>query len=68
MRTKVFLALVISCALILSTGPSKAAAPKAGAACTKLNTTTTVSGYKYTCMKSGKKLVWSKGVKVPVVK
>jgi M6 family metalloprotease-like protein len=29
-----------------------------------LKSTTTVSGYKYTCIKSGKKLIWSKGVKV----
>ena len=41
-------------------------AVKAGASCTKLKATTTVSGYKYTCIKSGKKLVWSKGVKVAV--
>ena len=41
-------------------------AVKAGASCPKLKATTTVSGYKYTCTKSGKKLVWSKGVKVAV--
>jgi hypothetical protein len=40
------------------------AAVKAGGTCTKVNSTTIVSGYKYTCIKSGKKLVWSKGVKV----
>ena len=40
------------------------AAIKAGATCTKLKSTTTVSGYKYTCIKSGKKLIWSKGVRV----
>ena len=42
------------------------AAIKAGATCAKLKSTTTVSGYKYTCIKSGKKLVWSKGVKIVV--
>ena len=42
------------------------AAVKAGGTCKKVNSTTTVSGYKYTCIKSGKKLVWSKGVKVVV--
>ena len=41
-----------------------AAAPKAGTTCTKLNLKQVVSGYEYTCVKSGKKLVWSKGVKV----
>ena len=39
---------------------------KPGDKCTKLNSTKTVAGYKYTCAKSGKKLVWSKGVKVAV--
>jgi M6 family metalloprotease-like protein len=40
------------------------AAVKAGGACTKPNATTTVSGYKFMCTKSGKKLLWSKGQKV----
>ena len=58
---------VLAVVLILQFGISPqivTAAVKAGAACTKLKSTTTVSGYKYTCIKSGKKLVWSKGVKV----
>lgn len=60
---------VLAVVLILQFGISPqivTAAVKAGAACTKLKSTTTVSGYKYTCIKSGKKLVWSKGVKVVV--
>ena len=40
------------------------AAPKAGATCSKLGTKTISAGLTYTCIKSGKKLVWSKGVKV----
>jgi hypothetical protein len=36
----------------------------AGSKCSKLNATTTVSGKKYTCIKSGGKLVWNKGVLV----
>ena len=40
------------------------AAVKAGTTCAKPNSTTTSGGYKYTCIKSGKKLVWSKGAKV----
>ena len=40
------------------------AAVKAGSSCTKLGLTSTVSGKKYTCIKSGKKLVWDKGVAV----
>jgi hypothetical protein len=39
-------------------------AVKQGSSCKKMGTTSTVNGLKYTCVKSGKKLVWSKGVKV----
>ena len=34
----------------------------AGTSCTKLNSTKIVKNYKYTCIKSGKKLIWNKGV------
>ena len=40
--------------------PVNAAAPKAGAVCSKINQTQNVNGYKFTCLKSGKKLVWKK--------
>jgi hypothetical protein len=45
------------------------AAVKAGDKCSKLNATSTSAGKKYTCIKSGNKLVWNKGqvVKIPVV-
>jgi len=36
----------------------------AGSKCSKLNATTTISGKKYTCIKSAGKLVWNKGVLV----
>jgi M6 family metalloprotease-like protein len=39
------------------------AAVKAGATCKTVGQVKTVSGLKYTCNKSGKKLVWGKGVK-----
>ena len=39
-------------------------ATKAGATCTKAGTTSVVSGKKFTCVKSGKKLTWDKGVSV----
>ena len=62
---KKFLLWLSIFALIGSTAVVTAsAAVKAGGTCKKFNSTTTVSGYKYTCIKSGKKLVWSKGVKV----
>jgi len=37
------------------------ASPKAGAPCSKFGITASYSGKKYTCIKSGKKLVWNKG-------
>ena len=37
---------------------------KAGVKCTKLKATLIVKGKKFTCIKSGKKLVWDKGVLV----
>jgi M6 family metalloprotease-like protein len=56
---------LLALTLLVGVAPQIAtAAVKAGGTCTKLKSTTTVSGYKYTCIKSGKKLIWSKGVKV----
>jgi hypothetical protein len=42
--------------------PIATAAPKPGTACKKAGQTSTSAGIKYTCIKSGKKLVWNKGV------
>ena len=53
-------AVLLSCALV---SPANAIAIS-GTKCSKLNTTKTVSGKKYTCIKSGAKLVWNKGVPV----
>jgi hypothetical protein len=41
--------------------------PRAGAVCSKLGITQTVKGKKYTCIKSGKKLIWNKGETVKKV-
>jgi hypothetical protein len=41
-----------------------AANPKAGGVCPKAGTKKVYQGKTYTCLKSGKKLVWSKGVTV----
>lgn len=59
-------AILLATSLGLSFLVPASGAVKAGTSCTKLKATTIVSGYKYTCIKSGKKLVWSKGVKVAV--
>jgi hypothetical protein len=48
--------------------PLASASVRAGSPCTKAGVISIVSGYKYTCVKSGKKLLWSKGVKVVVAK
>ena len=61
MQRKSRLALAIVVLLSLSS-PVHAAAPKAGTACKKAGQTSTSGGIKYTCIKSGKKLVWNKGV------
>ncbi len=50
--------------LIASPVALNAATPKAGAKCTKAGSTATTSGKKYTCVKSGTKLVWNKGVAI----
>jgi hypothetical protein len=61
------IALAVLVFISLAMLPSSAAnAPKAGAPCKKVGTTTTANGKKFTCVKSGKKLIWNKGVKVSV--
>ncbi len=57
------LAVLIAVSL-LGIAPANAATVKAGTKCSKHKATTTVKGMKYTCIKSGSKLVWSKGVPV----
>jgi len=60
-RVRILLAFVLSISLI--TAPSFASV-KAGAKCTKAGSTATAGGKKFTCIKSGTKLVWNKGVTV----
>jgi hypothetical protein len=43
------------------------AAVKAGGACKKAGITTVASGKTYTCIKSGKKFIWNKGVAIMTV-
>jgi hypothetical protein len=57
--------LGIFIAIALFAGPVTAvAAVKAGDSCKKAGITATTNGKKFTCVKSGKKLVWNKGVAV----
>ena len=60
---KILITLLISTLAIFS-APSSFAAAKAGAKCTKVGQTETVSSLKFTCFKSGNKLIWNKGTKV----
>jgi len=46
----------------LATSQANAADPAAGTKCSKAGTTSILYGVKFTCIKSGKKLVWNKGV------
>ena len=55
----------LSLALCLSSLTALAATPpKPGASCTKLGITKDYNGKTYKCVKSGKKLVWNKGVAI----
>jgi len=64
---KKHLAVLVTAALFLV--PLNAvAAVKAGDICKKVGSTATANGKKYTCIKSGKKLVWNKGVTVALPK
>jgi hypothetical protein len=65
MRQSSKFALGLSLAVILTgTQTVATAAVKAGQSCSKAGATSTSKGIKYTCIKSGKKLVWNKGVKI----
>jgi hypothetical protein len=52
------IALFSALSFLFLPAPANAAAPKAGAPCSKANQSQTSNGVKYTCVKSGKKLVW----------
>ena len=59
---KILLSLTLVFTLIAPL--SAQAAVKAGASCKKAGQITTIAGKKFTCIKSGKKLIWNKGVAV----
>jgi hypothetical protein len=60
-RARVVLVLLIAFSLA---APSTSAAVKAGSKCNKAGATATVAGKKLTCIKSGTRLVWNKGVAI----
>ncbi len=61
MKRSALLFALISSLLFGLFGADSFAAVKAGASCTKVGATSVTAGKKYTCIKSGKKLVWNKG-------
>lgn len=63
---KVALSLILISSLLIPASAGAATA-KAGAKCTKLKATQIVGAKKFTCIKSGSKLVWDKGVTIPKV-
>jgi len=63
MRKKVVLLAVSTLVLAIIT-PFANAAVTPGAKCAKQGQTSTTAGIKYTCIKSGNKLVWNKGIAV----
>ncbi len=65
MKRKLKTLIILLLSLVLVSTPAVAAI-KAGASCNSQGQVKTSSGFKYTCIKSGKKLVWSKGVKIAV--
>jgi len=61
---RLLVGLVAVLSLSLITAQLSVAAVTPGTKCSKAGTTSTYNGKKYTCVKSGKKLVWNKGVAV----
>ena len=70
MQSRKYLAITLfSLLMVVGISSTATAAVKAGQSCSKVGSISVSKNVKYTCVKSGKKLVWNKGVKiVPVVK
>lgn len=64
MKSKIALLCVIAFLSIAITTPANSAI-KFGSACKKIGAKTTSGGTKFTCIKSGKKLIWSDWVVTP---
>ena len=62
---KLLAGLVAILSLSLVTAQLSVAAVTPGTKCSKAGATSTYNGKKYTCVKSGKKLLWNKGVALP---
>ena len=67
LRIRLIALLVITPLLFSSQLSTSNAAAKAGAKCQKVGVKSVVGAKTFTCIKSGKKLVWNKGVRVLAV-
>ena len=63
-RTRLPLVASFTSAIFVASFLPANSASIAGTTCTKINSTKVVANFKYTCVKSGKKLVWNKGVSI----
>mgnify|MGYP001602525687 FL=1 len=61
---RAILAIFIISLPLLATVNADAAAPKARTACKKASTKVRSNGYVFTCLRSGKKLIWSRGIPI----
>ena len=64
MKSKTPIILLTLFSLIVPQQAIAASQAKAGAKCTKVKSTQVVGTKKFTCVKSGSRLVWNKGVEV----
>lgn len=64
MNKRYFPVIIFALLLGLIATPLNAAQAKAGGKCGKAGATSTVAGKKFTCIKSGTRLVWNRGVSV----
>ena len=67
-RTRLPLINTVISAIIFGSLLPANSATIAGTKCTKINSTKTISNVKYTCVKSGKVLIWNKGVPTAIPK
>lgn len=65
MKRLIPIALVAAISLVTPQQSQGAIQAKAGAKCTKANSTQTVSNKRFTCIKLGSRLIWNKGVIIP---
>lgn len=65
MRLKLVLGLLVA-AVVFPMTSAHAIVPRAGATCSKVGQSIDYQGKRYTCIKSGAKRVWNKGVAIKV--